>query len=203
MANLPIKYVKDDDGKFLPITSPNAVINGDGKTMDEIFLKESDIPLSFINDEYSKSTNTADFGEIVHRGDLIDFLTQSQIINLSLSKIYPVGSVYLSIQNTSPASFLGGSWTQIGAGYALWTANTGAGETISAGVPNITGSFGSNQDVSPSGAFYNSSTGVKNSGTSKYASVVQFNASRSSGIYGASSTVQPPAYKVYAWRRTS
>lgn len=203
MANLPIKYVKDDDGKFLPITSPNAVINGDGKTMDEVFLKESDIPLGFINDLYSKTQNTTDFGEIAHQGDLIDFLTQSQIISLSLSKIYPVGSVYLSIQNTSPASFLGGSWTQIGAGYALWTANTGAGETISAGVPNITGSFGSNQDVGASGAFYVSSTGVKNSGTSKYASVVQFNASRSSGVYGASSTVQPPAYKVYAWRRTS
>ena len=30
-----------------------------------------------------------------------------------LSKIYPVGSVYYSTTNTSPASFLGGTWTQI------------------------------------------------------------------------------------------
>ena len=122
---------------------------------------------------------------------------------LTINKIYPVGSVYMSVNNTSPASFIGGTWEQLPAGYALWTATSGAGETISAGLPNITGSFGGNQDQGPSGAFYASSTGVKNSGSSKYGNIVQLNASRSSGIYGASSTVQPPAYKIYAWKRTA
>ena len=30
-----------------------------------------------------------------------------------LSKIYPIGSIYMSIENASPASFLGGTWEQI------------------------------------------------------------------------------------------
>ena len=62
--------------------------------------------------------------------------------DLFLNVIYPVGSIYMSINNSSPAVYLGGSWTQIGAGYALWTASSGAGGTIGAGLPNITGDFG-------------------------------------------------------------
>ncbi len=126
-----------------------------------------------------------------------------------LSKVYPVGSIYMSINNTSPASFLGGSWTQIGAGYALWTASSGAGGTISAGLPNITGDFGAktySADTDGTGAFRWTWTdsGVTPSGTNKDKNTrIDFNASRSSSIYGNSTTVQPPAYKVYAWRRTS
>lgn len=30
-----------------------------------------------------------------------------------LNKIYPIGSIYMSIENASPASFLGGTWEQI------------------------------------------------------------------------------------------
>lgn len=30
-----------------------------------------------------------------------------------LSKIYPIGSIYMSVDSTSPASFLGGTWEQI------------------------------------------------------------------------------------------
>lgn len=127
-----------------------------------------------------------------------------------LNKVYPVGSVYMSITNTSPASFIGGTWTAIPAGYALWTATSGAGGTISAGLPNISGSVGSLYKI-----YWNSATfsGAfsKNGTSGKYASGSEgnttahgfnFNASSSNSIYGASSTVQPPAYKVYAWRRT-
>lgn len=118
-----------------------------------------------------------------------------------IDKIYPVGSIYMSINNVSPASFIGGTWEPLPEGYALWTASSGAGETIAPGLPNITGSFGGNQDQGATGAFYKSKSGVKNSGMSSYACVVQIDASRSSSIYGASSTVQPPAYKIYAWKR--
>lgn len=128
---------------------------------------------------------------------------------LFLNVIYPVGSIYMSINNASPASFLGGSWTQIEAGYALWTASSGAGGTIGAGLPNITGDFGAktyDADTDGTGAFRWSWTDSKvtPSGTNKDKNTrVQFNASRSSSIYGSSTTVQPPAYKVYAWRRTA
>lgn len=128
-----------------------------------------------------------------------------------LSKVYPVGSIYLSVNNTSPASFLGGTWEQIGANYALWTATSGAGSTISAGLPNITGYFNDNGHANNgaatgvSGAFYNKSdnNAKSNNGAASDGYQIGFEASRSNSIYGNSSTVQPPAYKVYAWKRTA
>ena len=128
-----------------------------------------------------------------------------------LNSIYPVGSVYLSINNNSPASFLGGSWEKLSSGYALWTASSDAGNTIGAGLPNITGGFagvpvGAAFPGSPFGAFQSSEQeGSSNTwGTSNAArATINFNASNSNNIYGASSTVQPPAYKVYAWKRIS
>ncbi len=75
---------------------------------------------------------------------------------------------------------------------------------INAGLPNITGNFavgigGSALGVrSSSGAFYsgnkNSGTGASN-GAGSAGNLFVFDASRSSAIYGANSTVQPPAIK--------
>lgn len=44
--------------------------------------------------------------------------------NLLLDMVYPIGSVYMSSYNVSPASFLGGTWTQL-SGYMLRAANSG------------------------------------------------------------------------------
>ena len=71
----------------------------------------------------------------------------SEITNVTSTlgnTLYPVGSIYLTIgtiypQSSSPASWLGGTWQKLPEGYALWTASSNAGSTISAGLPNITG----------------------------------------------------------------
>ena len=160
--------------------------------------------LMIVNSTTGRSRLLSEDKDVALKEDLTNLATKDEV--LGIDKIYPVGSVYLSVSDVSPASFIGGSWTNISGGYALWLVSSGtnsAGGTIAAGLPNITGSFGGNQDQGPSGAFYASATGVKNSGSSKYGNVVQFQASRSSSIYGSSSTVQPPAYTVYAWRRTA
>ena len=65
---------------------------------------------------------------------------------------------------------------------------------MAAGLPNIIGSANINSTSgSASGAFYytNRANGAGGDNYSQYN--LQFNASRSSSIYGASSTVQPPA----------
>lgn len=121
---------------------------------------------------------------------------------------YPVGSLYISTSSTSPASLFGGTWSQISAGYALWTATSGAGGTIAAGLPNITGSalVVSGNDATSSGAMSKSGqvdVGPTGTGNGWQQRTVNFNASSSNSIYGKSSTVQPPAYKVYAWKRTA
>lgn len=132
----------------------------------------------------------------------------SQLTNDSnfttLNAVYPVGSIYLSTNSTSPANLFGGSWEQLPEGYALWTASSGAGGTIAAGLPNITGSFiGGTWQEESRGAFYDdvNNTRAANGMDNRYR--VGFDASRSSTIYGNSDTVQPPAYKIYAWKRIS
>lgn len=45
-------------------------------------------------------------------------------INL-LDCIYPVGSIYISVSSTSPASIVGGTWSAVTAGATLLAAGTG------------------------------------------------------------------------------
>ena len=79
---------------------------------------------------------------------------------------------------------------------------TALGDLIEAGLPNITGSVGRTyeyaNDSYPSGAFYETGTTIKNwaSGGGTDLCDTYFNASRSSSIYGKSSTVQPQTIKV-------
>ena len=135
-----------------------------------------------------------------------------------LDKVYPKGSIYMSLVNTSPASFIGGSWSSLPAGYAIWTATSGLSLTsdssnqISAGLPNITGYCITASDIVYHGADGVFSQSRSNSDTLKksgqaglYFNVKNtFNANNSNPIYNnATTTVQPPAYKVYAWKRTS
>lgn len=136
-------------------------------------------------------------------------------IGVLLSNLYPVGSLYITTNNsaTCPLASLisGSSWALVEADKALWTSNRNGNTTINAGLPNITGSFGSGcmlnwQDSYYGGALYRgSSGGGQNAGGTDGGTdaSINFDASRSNGIYGASNTVQPPAYRVNVWRRTA
>lgn len=126
---------------------------------------------------------------------------------------YPVGAIYISTSSTSPASLFGGTWESIASERVLMgvSGSHGAGSTVSAGLPNITGVL---KDLFVSGHF-NQSTGVfKRSYCSSFSQQTdrsdwlgwadaQFYASDSNSIYGNASTVQPAAYYVYMWRRTA
>lgn len=116
---------------------------------------------------------------------------------------------------TSPASFIGGTWERI-EDCTIWGASDThpAGTTVEAGLPNITGSFeiGQSNGTAPiatiSGAFGalygNTSKGLADiSALSNAPKGVTIDSSRSSSIYGASDTVQPPAYCLYIWRRVA
>lgn len=135
-----------------------------------------------------------------------------------LKAIYPVGSLYVGTTTSCPLANLFGTWSLVSAGKALWTGNgTNANTTIAAGLPNITGNFRLGDDADSnywarcweaSGAFSGTSQshifGNYDDGSTKTAiGNVTFDASRSSTIYGKSSTVQPPAYVVNVWRRVA
>ena len=92
-------------------------------------------------------------------------------------------------------------------GRVLQGADSGhnAGITIEAGLPNITSparSYGSsNKGTEFNGAIFYAGYDASNtmaitSGTGAYLPYMQFDASRSSSIYGNSTTVQPPAIAI-------
>lgn len=56
-----------------------------------------------------------------HTGQEHDaYCTKSQLINL----VYPVGSIYMSINSTSPQTLFGGTWQQISDTFLLCAGNT-------------------------------------------------------------------------------
>lgn len=123
-----------------------------------------------------------------------------------LETIYPVGSIYLSVTATCPIASLFGTWELVSSGKALWTGDgSNANTTIAAGLPNIKGRVTTREQTpGTSGAFYTEENGtgrVKYEDGKKYN--ILFDASKSNTIYGKSTTVQPPAYVVNAWRRTA
>lgn len=137
-----------------------------------------------------------------------------------LEALYPIGAIYISLNPTSPASFLGGSWLALDGNQTLWATawntsttkmlTTGStGDTKSAGLPNITGHIdGYAYGPAREGAFKSSTISNDNSGD-LYGSGMKwmnwyFKASDSNSIYSDScSTVQPPAQCVYMWRRSA
>lgn len=142
-------------------------------------------------------------------------------VKRAILKAHPVGSLYLSLTEENPSISLGGgTWVKVGSGKCLWGADSShaVGTEISAGLPNITGTWTSTWDV-PSRGFYNlSTTGAfysvsdasragriagQNSGSQLNMGYPCFDASKSNSIYGASTTVQPPALAVNIWKRTA
>ena len=126
-----------------------------------------------------------------------------------MDMIYPVGSYYItesSDLNTAAkmATKFGGTWAQLDDGRFLEAVTGGAGSDKSAGLPNITGTFAGGDLPTATGAF----TDLGQNGSKVGAGSAQFrnksfDASRSSSIYGNSTTVQPKSRTVYIYRRTA
>lgn len=146
------------------------------------------------------------------------FYGDGSIYSNFLLAAHPVGSIYQTISPENPAvTFGGGTWEKIAQDRALMGASDThpAGTTVEAGLPNITGTFASGNDegaawsrfVHADGCFDYGQKGIaavytRNDSTQNTPVLLEFKASKSSQIYGASDTVQPPAYFTYTWLRT-
>lgn len=137
--------------------------------------------------------------------------------------LYPVGSLYITSSNTTTCPLASivkksdgtnSTWSLVSSGKALWTGTGSNGNTtIAAGLPNITGNVNgvSNENFystpTADGAFYvdnyanNAFSG--GNGIANNSALLHLDASRSSSVYGKSTTVQPPAYVANVWRRTA
>lgn len=142
------------------------------------------------------------------------FYGDGSIYSNFLLAAHPVGSIYQTISPENPSvTFGGGTWEKIAQDRVLMGASDThpAGTTVEAGLPNITGVIYGMMTYSGGGG-YNPNQALtaipetdvhsrNTSGDGRYIKA-DFDASRSNPIYGASNTVQPPAYFTYIWLRT-
>lgn len=120
--------------------------------------------------------------------------------------IYPVGSVYMSTNSTSPATLFGGSWTKI-KGRFLWATgstpgNTGGSTTTDAHVLTV------NEIPSHSHLIGKQTDGISaSSGSTSAAIWWDSNSGIAStsvgGSQGHTHTFMPPYFEVYMWYRTA
>lgn len=153
------------------------------------------------------------------------FYGDGSIYSNFLLAAHPIGSIYQTISPENPSvTFGGGTWEKIAQDRALMGASDThpAGTTVEAGLPNITGEYTKRKVINSANSVYNdtqkaekafkvitSDTAlnsiqlVTNSASNTGGENVIFDASLSNPIYGASTTVQPPAYFTYTWLRTA
>lgn len=141
---------------------------------------------------------------------------------VTLDYVHPIGEIFISADETfDPNKAWGGTWEQVAQGRTLFGAGTlngityTAGETIDAGLPNISGSMGlaysdynagnTNYDAFVTPPFYyierSAMSQNMQSGTNDAQRQWYMDASTQNSIYGNSDTVQPPALVVYIWKR--
>lgn len=123
----------------------------------------------------------------------------TELINNTLDSIYPIGSVYISLTDTNPGSYLKGTWEQFAQGRTL----VGVGE----------GSDGKNTQtfkVNDTGGEYKHLISKKELSIIDYGALLQQNGSvigvhaHGPGESGSEKTsLMQPYYAVYFWKRVS
>lgn len=140
-------------------------LNGYGFNATELNGKTSDSYLQLGGDETGSTGEAPTINAGTFGG-----MTVSQFVDM----IYPVGSIYMSAQSTSPASLFGGTWESIGGRFLLgadatYTAGSMGGEAehslIANELPKITGgiesgSGSSGTPTSPGNGGFRNASGV-------------------------------------------
>lgn len=134
--------------------------------------------------------------------------TKAEVDSL-FATLYPIGSIYIGTQSTCPlVSLIPGSvWELVSQDRSLQGSSNShaANTTIAAGLPDHTHAIKYRQN--DASGYHADGTWVPHLWTSGYTyrgdTNAAKNASESNPIYGASTTVQPPAYVVNVWRRTA
>ena len=123
-----------------------------------------------------------------------------------LDAIYPVGSIYQSVNSTSPATLFGGTWERIEDKFLLAAGSTyAAGSTGGEASVSLTAA---QNGPHTHAAYYADSSGSKSFGYSYTNKGEQSNASTDSSGIASSGSGQPhnnmpPYLAVYAWQRTA
>ena len=112
-----------------------------------------------------------------------------------LNIMYPVGSIYMSVNNTNPSTLFGGTWSQIKDRFLL-----ACGDTYSNGSTGGEATHTLTVNEMPANYIKTTSSGTSSDG---YISRGGYN---SDGIFNVGGTTQPhnnmpPYFAVYIWQR--
>lgn len=130
---------------------------------------------------------------------------------------YPIGSIYMSVEATSPASLFGGTWEQIhdrfllaaGSTYAAGTTGGEAAVTLTSGqIPAFSGTAAFRSGANPGGF---RPTGIFSTASASYSSLSLTSTSSSATEQvlkvsfggGKAHNNMPPYLVVYMWKRVS
>lgn len=185
---------------------------------DSLELKQPNANISFFTTSftpYVSSNRAIDLGRsaalwrTVYAVNLSDGTNTKAIDDLVtkdmlLSLVYPVGSIYMSVNSTSPATFLGGTWVQLKDRFLL-----GAGDTYSNGATGGEATHTLTVDEMPAHTHdMNGWQGTQGTGAwlpntpSAQANVVATESVQSAGG-GQAHNNMPPYLVVYMWKRTA
>ena len=122
-----------------------------------------------------------------------------------LNLVYPVGSIYMSVNSTSPATLFGGTWVQIKDTFLL-----SAGDTYTAGNTGGEATHTLTTTEMPShshNAYLKAPFSIQTNGGNEFAAL--YNSGTSSNAYitntggGQAHNNMPPYLVVYMWKRTA
>lgn len=164
-----------------------------------------------VDDEFSEYSSNAIANKTVtakFESTDNDISAIQQLINAMWSKIYPVGSIYISTVSTSPSTLFGGTWEQIKDTFLL-----AAGTTYTAGTTGGEATHTLTVNEMPSHSHYQKrywgSSGSANQAytwgtefTDAHAYGSQIDTTHSTGGGGPHNNM-PPYLAVYVWKRTA
>lgn len=205
-------YSKNSSGtskRLIGLASNNNLLLGD--TATSIIVNSGIRPSTNYSGAVDLGLSTNLWGNIYFSGSLHDGTNSVKVSQIAtktefLSKIYPVGSVYMSVNNTSPASFLGGTWERIQDRFLL-----GAGSSYSAGATGGSATHTLTVNEMPKHS-HQVSTNISSSQSSSrdQLSYSSWDNSWSWTNYltsdtggGAAHNNMPPYLVVYMWKRTA
>lgn len=205
--------------QYAPLTTPS---HWDGEekrfvrqlcdTLDDIYKRYGRLELTDLNQVFRGTVSGLESGvasnqqSVTTLGEALSLLNSSKLDKSALlNAVYPVGSIYLSVNAASPATLFGGTWERLkdrfllaaGDTYAAGAAGGEAAHTLTTGeMPSHTHQW--------SGYVWMKSDGVRDE---DYRTPIDGNDVWSSSMLsaggGAPHNNMPPYLAVYIWKRTA
>lgn len=248
-TELSITYPKDTDEMNIFASLVLEGLNSKNRilSLDDIYFKDcfTQIEDDLINALFNKITikcmnSTNGTFSIDCQGNMTvktlttedGLVTPSSGGGVNIDDIYPVGSIYMNVNNVNPNTLFGGTWVQlqdrflIGAGNEYIAGEVGGSKYLqehSHSIPSLSGStnwtgghshqIGADKDGYyrvPGGCYTVHSSGVPGSGYQMWTSgngdhshTVTTNASNTGNAGSGNAENMPPYLPVYIWKRTA